>query len=100
MIMKTIKTKLTKKLHILFTGIFATTLSVSSVQAIELVEVETINHIAIMTDAKMDLGLTLQIMPLKLNSTQDTAQALLAKQIETVDNKGLITLVKTTIISE
>ena len=63
-------------------GILAILFTLTTAQAVELVEIKPINHANILATAKLNLAAQLQTMPTKLNLTKQTSQELLSKQAE------------------
>jgi len=62
--------KFNRKLYVLLAGMFATSVSATSVDPIEVMEIETTNHSVIMNQAKAELAISVKEMSLSTVSAQ------------------------------
>jgi len=90
--------KFSRALYILLAGMFATSASATSIDYIEVIEIETTNHKVIMNQAKAELANSLQDMQLSTVSTQTSAQQLLTVQAEEFNQH--MTLAKVSLMAE
>ena len=74
--------KFNRKLYILLAGMFATSVSATSIDPIEVMEIETTNHYVIMNQAKAELAVSVKAMSLSTASTQATATQQLTAHAE------------------
>ena len=85
---------------LLTTTLFALATTVSSVQATELVKIETINKTEIAFESEFNLTQSMKLIQLNISSAQTTAKSLLAKQNRKLDNQTSKSLVKVSLIAE
>ena len=90
--------KFNRKLYILLAGMLATSVSATSLEYIEVIEIETTNHSLIMKQAKAELAIFIQNMQLSIVTSQTSAQQLLTVQAEEFNQH--ITLAKVTLMAE
>mgnify|MGYP000238770153 CR=1 FL=1 len=96
--MKKINKKLNRKLYLILAGMFATSVSATSLETIEVIEIETTNHNVIMNQAKTDLARSLKLMSLNTALLEANVQQELTAQSEVFNPK--ITLVNTRLIAD
>ncbi len=90
--------KFNRKLYILLAGMFATSVSATSMDTIEVIEIETTNHYVIMNQAKADLATSLKASSLNTTSAQTSAAQQLAAEAESYNQH--MTLAKVTLVAE
>jgi hypothetical protein len=71
-------------------GMFATSVSATSLDYIEVTEIEKINHNVIMNLAKVELKNSLKNMPLKTVSANKSASTQLATQVRTFNQDVIL----------
>jgi len=90
--------KFNRKLYILLASMFATSVSATSMDYIEVIEIETTNHSVIMNQAKIELATSLRNMPLNTVSAKTSAEIQLIAHLEAFDQQ--ITFANVTRVAE
>lgn len=92
------KKKFNRKLYILLAGMFATSVSATSIDPIEVMEIVTTNHYVIMNQAKAELAISVKAMSLSTVSAQSSAIQQLTTHAELFNQE--ITLARVTLLAD
>ena len=94
------KRKLTLVITTIVTGIFAAFSSISTVQAAELIQAEPIKQESLINQAQENLALTFSMVKIESVSTKESAVEMIASEKTKANKNKIITLSKTTLLSE
>lgn len=87
-----------RKLYILLAGMFATSVSATSIDPMEVMVIETTNHSVIMNQAKAELATLVKAMSLSITSAQTSAAQQLTSDAELFNQE--MTVARITLLAD